>query len=167
MTWPMDIIYRGCLAALGVMGLVALAMGMTGLLGIALPGLHDGHVSTAEVLVVLAVGLWMSMLSVTGLRHARLELDATELRYLRFGLLCRTGRIPLARIRRFGVGSEGSRSGTDHILLLDVEDAGRFSIKLSMYSDWESLVTALGEQLGQEPAATKRTWKGATFDDGE
>jgi len=109
----------------------------------------------------------MGVFSVTALRHARLELDDTELRYLRFGPLCSTGHIPLSRIRRFGVGSEGSRSGTDHILLLDVEDAGCLSIKLSMYSDWESLVAALGEHLGQEPAATKRTWKGATFEDGE
>ena len=165
--WPMDTIYRGCLIALGLMGLVALAMGVTGLLHIPLPGLHDGGPSVAEAAAVLLAGLGMAAFALTAVRHARLELDATEMRYLRFGVLCRTGRIPLARIRRFGVGSEGSRSGLDHILLLDIEDAGRTSIKLSMYSDWESLVTALGEHLGQKPAPTKRTWKGAAFDDGD
>jgi hypothetical protein len=63
------------------------------------------------------------------------------------------------------VGEEHSRSGRDSILLLDLADEGRRSIKLTMYERWGSLVAQLGERLGQEPAATKRTWRGAAFDD--
>lgn len=158
-------IYRATFAFLIPLGLMAVFYVLVDFFEWDVPTFSESPAATPELVVALVVGLWLPVFSLTALRHARLELDAGELRHLRFGPICGMGVVPLARIRRFGVGVEHSRQGRDHILLLDLTDDERRTIKLTMYADWPAFVDRLGARLGQQPAETERTWKGARFVD--
>ena len=163
--WPMDLLHKGCFVMLIAMGLLGIAVGVVRLFDLPVPVLEDEQLTRPEMYVALAIGTWALLFGVTALRHARLELDAEEMRFLRFGPLCRTGRVPLADVRRFGVGVESSRHGKYRVLLIELETGGRVSFKLSMYKEWHGFIRELGERLDRAPAPMKRTWKGAAFEE--
>ena len=104
----------------------------------------------------------------SALRHAKIRVTETELEFLGLGVVCRPRRIELSRVTRLGVGREKSSGGGDErILLIDRPDERRIAIKVEMYADVDGIIAALSAATGLPPSPTRRTWRGADFDDDE
>ncbi|MEO0481516.1 MAG: hypothetical protein AAF196_18755 [Planctomycetota bacterium] len=155
--FEMSPIWRLLFVGLGVLGLFALAYGIAGS-----AGLVEAEESPAELLTAAIVGVALQPFAWTGLRHSRLALTDSTLTYLGFGLWCSPRTVELREITRFGVGMEkSSGGGRERILLLDLRDGTKRSIKLEMYREPERFRKLLGEVLGQEESETKTGFTGA------
>jgi hypothetical protein len=94
-----------------------------------------------------------------------MRLDHRTLEYLGFGVLCGTRSVKLDDVRRFGVGLEKHGYQRYHVLVLELKDGSKRSVKVSMYQRWRELVAALGEALGQEPVSGRQSWTGVKLED--
>ena len=147
-------------------GLFAVGYGTLAILGV--PGLDGMPVegTRVEASVAIAFGLLIQPFAWTGLRHARMRLSDDELEYLSFGFVCGAARLRLSDVLRHGVGLEKSSGGGDEqILLIDMKDGERVRIKLSMYCNEERFLEELQAKTGLPPSETRRSWKGADFDE--
>ena len=158
-------IFRGLFAAVVVLGLVAIGIGVAGFLGV--PVGKDGkeQASTVELVVAIVVGLGMIPFGISALRSARIELDDEAFQYLRFGVWCTLASVPLRHITRHGVGEERHGYQRYHVLLLELVDGGKRSVRISMYENWRSFVEQLGAVLEQDQAGTKTSMLGAAFEE--
>ncbi len=161
----MDWTWKLCLFFAGGLGLVAIGASVIELAGLELGDWFDQEMTESDAWVALAVGLVLNLFAWTGLPRARVELDSRSLRYLRFGPICTTGSVDLDNIRRFGVGTEKHGYRRDQILILELHDGTKRSIKISMYERWKEFVAALGEALGKEETAGKQGLLGARLEE--
>ena len=81
------------------------------------------------------------------------------------GLPCRERSIPLRSITRVGIGTERSRYGEYHVLLVRTADERTRNLRISNYRDWRRAVDLLLGRTGLELAPTRRGWTGARWDE--
>lgn len=164
LVFPMQAVWRFCFLALGALGVVALGTAGVELLGVVDRGAVLGEASDVERVAAVVFGAAVLPFAWTAWQHARLELTDDALRFLRFGFLCRTGTIPLERIRRWGTGHETSRGYRHRVLLLELDDRSRPALKLEMYRDQGEFLKAFEASLGP-PTPVRATFAGVAFEE--
>lgn len=164
-THAMHRTWKLCLFLAGGLGLVAVGAAAIELAGLEFGEWYAQEMTESDAWVALGVGLVLNLFAWTGMARARVQLDSRSIRYLRFGPICTTASVDLDSIRRFGVGTEKHGYRRDQILLLELHDGSKRSIKISMYERWKEFVAALGEALGQEEVAGKQGFLGARLEE--
>jgi hypothetical protein len=162
-SYPLSGTYRVFLAYAAGLGAVALGYAILAPLGALDRFERAGDPMTFEFVVAGLVGLALLTFAGTAWPLARLELDDERISFLAFGLPCRRRKVPLAGVRRWGIGTETTQGRTRSMLL--IEDAGGtvHRVRLEMYTGGDDAAAQLGERLGMEPAPTRSTFLGARF----
>ena len=158
-------IYRGLFVALSVLGLMAIALGIVGLLDLPIEFLKEEGTQPAELWVAIVVGAGLQVFAWSALPHAKLSLDHRTLDFLKFGVICGTTSVKLDDIARFGTGMEKHGYQRFHVLILELKDGSKRSIKVSMYARWRIVVDELGRLLGQAAVEGKQGWTGVHLKD--
>ena len=153
--------WRLALLLLGGVGVVAFVACGLELAGVVAEGtlVRDG--SHAERWVALVVGGALQPFVWSTWIHAKLTRDASALTCLRFGVVSRSERIPLADVKRWGSGEETNRGRRHLMLLLERHDRTRRSLKLEMFARQQEFLRRLEALLGP-PARTENTMVGVT-----
>ncbi len=164
---PLSPIYRGCVLAVAALGGITAVLAAAELVGLAARGSVFGRASDAERVIAIVVGLGMQPFLWSVLHHGAIGIDGESLSFLRLGIWCRTERIPLARIRRFGHGALQRQGRPELHLVIELDDRTRHDVKLSIYRDHANLPVALAERLHRHASATRVTLFGVKFAEDE
>ena len=126
--------WRACLAALPLLGLVALVLAGGELAGLVPRGAWLGAATDGERGAAVAFGALVQPFGWTALRHARLTIDRHDLRCLAFGFVCRTVRVPFAEVRRWGHAVGRNRGRREPLLLFELRDGTTQLVKLARHA---------------------------------
>ncbi len=163
MTWSYRVVFLFAIA----LGLVAIGAGTIELAGLDFGFEFTERMTSGEASIALAVGVLLQVFAWSALTRARIRLDKRTLQYLSLGPFCTTASVDLDNIRRFGTGLEKHGYQSFHVLVLELHDGSKRSIKISMYERWRDLTGALGLALGQNAVAGQRGLLGIRLEDAD
>lgn len=162
-TFPLNGLYRSVLAFAVLLGVVAIGSGAAGLVGPSLGLTFAEEAPPHELGLAILLGFLMIPFGLTALRQPGLRIEARQLSWIRLGPICGMAELPYSQIERMGVGTERSRNGKFHVLLLEGTDGRTSRIKLSMYREWREAVALLTERTGLAQSPTRDSWRGLQF----
>lgn len=163
-TFPMQFAWRFALILLPVLGAVALVTAGAEMLGFVARGAWLGEAGDGERWAAIVVGILLLPFGLSALAHARLTIDTDEIRYLGFGVLCKTRQLPLADVRRWGHAVGRNQGRREPMLVFERQDGNQTVIKVAMYAHQTQIRALLTERLGPAVSATA-TMTGVRFDD--
>jgi len=163
-TFPMQFTWRFALMLLPALGAIALVMAGAELLGLVERGAWLGEAGDGERWGAVVVGLLLLPFGLSALPHARLTIDANEIRYLGFGFLCKTRTLALADVRRWAHVVGRNQGRREPLLAFERQDGNQTVIKVAMYANQDQIRALLTERLG-EAAPASATMTGVKFDE--
>ena len=161
---PMQMVWRFAFVMLGGVGLIAMAAVAAEATGIVASGRLLEDAGDAERWVAFGFGALVQPFAWSALAHARLSLTDDELRYLGFGLLCRSRAISWRDVRRWGHATARNENRREPMLIFELQDGSTRTIKLAMYARQQQVRDELTRRLGPATPA-KATITGVQFDE--
>ena len=158
-------LWQACFWLLLVVGGGAFVASVLELLGVFAKGELLGEEATdpGRIGAVIA-GVLILPYAITGLLHARLAIDDERMTFLGHGLWCRTRRVELRHIKRHGWVINKRQGRRELMLLLELDDLTRQSVKLEMYKGGRRFLEQLEARVGPATPVEVGVW-GARFEE--